>query len=191
MVAGERNPKRGREGVYFAKRWLESTTRCQVPWTVEDADHLTTLSCLNGSEESWDLKGYFTDGERAEFYAEVKKRNDAGTQYSEYPKYLADCYSATKFMLDNGVDKKWEFMWITWHPFSLDKWKVLCSPEYLNDALTKYPAMLGVQEIDAPTVQLVASRLWLVVLSDKHEKLMMSDRYLGHIRSLATQAGGT
>ncbi|MGW7423519.1 hypothetical protein ACWGJB_26365 [Streptomyces sp. NPDC054813] len=186
MAAGERQQEKGRDGVRFAREWLESTTRVQVPWVVYEVPHMTTLTLLDGSKESWDLAGFFTGGGKSMFYAEVKnyETDDQGTPYREY---LSDCYSVTAKMIEEGDDKKHEFMWITWHPFALKSWTKLCDPSAIEDALGKFPQKLDGRAYDPDIGRLVAERLWLIVLSRRQEELMMDRDYLGHIRHYLTR----
>lgn len=185
-MAGEEQQETGREGVRFAREWLESTTRVQVPWTVYEMPQLTTLTLLDGSRESWDLSGFFTDGIRRQFYAEVKNYND-DSQGGMYREYLTDCYSATAKMIAEENDQKHEFMWITWHPFLTGSWTKLCDESTISDAVAKFPDKLGGHRYNREVGSLVANRLWLIVLSRRQPELMMSREYLGHIRSYVTK----
>jgi len=190
MVAGEIQQEKGRDGVFLAQRWLESTTRVEAPWTVYEVPHLTTLTLLTGKEESWDIGGYFSESKNI-FYAEVKNFSDSSSQGPKYREYLADCYSATARMLKDGTDKKWEFMWITWHPFLVETWTKLCGEESIREAVTEhFPEKLGDDEYDPDIGKLIADRLWLLVLSRRQEELMMSPKFLGHIRSFLTAQKG-
>lgn len=185
-MAGEQQQEQGRNGAYFAREWLESTTRVHVPWVVYDMPKMTTLTLLNGKQESWDLAGYFTGERSNQFYAEVKAytSDDQGPKYREY---LTDCYSATARMIKDGIDKEYEFMWITWHPFGMKTWTKLCEAATIQQAVAEFPDKLGGEEYDPEIGKMLAERLWLIVLSDRQEELMMSREYLGHIRSYVTK----
>ncbi|WP_406104023.1 hypothetical protein OG698_17910 [Streptomyces sp. NBC_01003] len=115
MAAGEEQQERGREGAYFAQQWLESTTRVSAPWIVYEAPQMTKLTLLNGKQESWDVAGYFENKTKNLFYAEIKAYT-SDNQGPKYREYLTDCYSATAKAIKDGLDRQYEFMWITWHP---------------------------------------------------------------------------
>ncbi|TMR12380.1 hypothetical protein ETD86_32895 [Nonomuraea turkmeniaca] len=190
MVAGETHQEKGRKAAYFVQRWLESTTRVVVPWVVYDTPQQTTLQLLNGKEESFDLAGYFTDATKRQFYVEVKAYDgNHSKQPVAYREYLANCYSITKQMMDHfGPDKCWEFMFVTWHPFLVDKWSQHCTEPAILEALNQYPDRLAGQEPDHDIVKTLTERLWLIVLSTRHEELVMDSRFLGHIRQLVTSS---
>lgn len=190
VVAGETHQKKGQDAVYFVQRWLESTTRVVVPWVVYETPHLTTLQLLNGKEESFDLGGHFTDETKRPFFVEVKAYDgNHSHQYSDYQEYLANSYSMTKQMLDHSrPDKQWEFMFVTWHPFRIEKWSQHCTETAIIEALGQYPDRLAGQEPDINVVKTVAQRLWLIVLSKRHEELVMNSKFLGHIRKLVTSS---
>ncbi|MDC7337864.1 hypothetical protein PQR15_16770 [Streptomyces lydicus] len=186
MAAGEQQQEKGRDGAYFAREWLESTTRVHAPWVVYEAPQMTTLTLLNGAHESWDLAGYFTNEKKNQFYAEVKAYN-SDNQGPKYREYLTDCYSATAKMIKDGIDRECEFMWITWHPFSMGAWTKLCDTETIEEAVKQYPNKLGGEHYDPEIGKKVADRLWLIVLSERQEELMMNREYLGHIRAYITR----
>ncbi|RPK75702.1 hypothetical protein EES45_24760 [Streptomyces sp. ADI97-07] len=186
MAAGEQQQERGREGAYFAQAWLESTTRVNAPWIVYEAPQMTTLTLLNGKHESWDVAGYFENDKKNQFYAEIKNYTSDG-QGPKYREYLADCYSATAKMIKDGLDRECEFMWITWHPFAMGAWTKLCDEAMIQEAVKEYPEKLGEDYYDPEIGKLLAERLWLIVLSERQEELMMKREYLGHIRSFITR----
>src|SRR4051794_16750903 len=98
MVAGERHHQAGREGVLGVKRWLESTTRFQVPWDVYGSWQQTTVKLLSGEAVSFDIAGHLLDEDGhagVRFYGEVKNYTSASGQQPAYEEYLAVCYSAT------------------------------------------------------------------------------------------------
>ncbi|WAP57029.1 hypothetical protein [Streptomyces sp. S465] len=186
MAAGEQQQEKGREGAYFAREWLESTTRVNAPWIVYEAPQMTTLTLLNGKNESWDVAGYFENEKKNQFYAEVKAY-DSDNQGPKYREYLTDCYSATARMIKDGLDRECEFMWITWHPFSMGAWTRLCNADTIEKAVEEYPDKLGGDAYDPEIGKLLSDRLWLIVLSSKQEELMMKREFLGHIRSYITR----
>ncbi|MET8688900.1 hypothetical protein ABZV77_32290 [Streptomyces sp. NPDC004732] len=186
MVAGEEQQERGREGAYFAQQWLESTTRVSAPWIVYEASQMTTLTLLNGKQESWDVAGYFENEKKNMFYAEIKAYS-SDSQGPKYREYLTDCYSATARMIKDGLDRQCEFMWITWHPFAMGAWTKLCDSSMIQEAVREYPEKLGGDAYEPEIGKLLADRLWLIVLSERQDELMMTREYLGHIRSVVTK----
>jgi hypothetical protein len=93
---------------------------------------------------------------------------DQGVAYVEY---LAKCYRAS--IVNPGRCDN--FMWITWAPFSVNKWDRLCSAGEVEAAveLHRGRAVDG-SEIDVQQCRNVADRLWLIVLSDRQESLVIS-----------------
>ena len=75
-------------------------------------------------------------------------------------------------------------MWITWHPFSVTNWsKLTTAAEVRSAVLQHHQKALGTSDskqaeaaIDDGQCEAVAESLWLLVLSDKHELLMLSRR---------------
>ena len=185
-MAGEDAQETGRAGVLRAKRWLESTGRVNVYWTVYEHPTMLTVPRLKGEDRSFDMGGviFGEDLDGHLFYAEIKKYSTVGNQAEMYGDYLANCYCT----LLQDRTKPYEFMWITWHPFSQSKWTKLCEWEEVRDQVSgRQSAWLGsATSVDDDLCKIVAGRLWLIVLSDKQEKLGMSDEMLGEVRRAAT-----
>lgn len=192
MVAGEEQHKAGEEGVYRAKRWLESTTRFDLRWTVYGGSAQTTATLLDGSSVSYDVAGYLLDeGHQAgpRVFGEVKSYSNAGDQYAAYRKYLAVSYSASRQARGTEHDPAMEFMWVTTHPFSLGKYTVLCSAAEVETACTEHSGLLGEEGFDRGYAEMLAKRLWLLIVPLRVEEMMMSREFLGTIRAEATMAG--
>lgn len=186
MCPAEDSQEDGRDGVYRAKQWLESTTRLEVPWVVYENSPMVTTTRPDGSTKKFDLGGYFRGGDlaAAPFFAEVKNYTTVGAQGTEYPKYLADCYFAT----GAGPDRRTEFMWITWHPFSLTTWRKLCTWEEVRAALEANDAWLNGEQIDDERCRTVAKRLWLIVLSERQRtELVPTPEMVGKIRQFEVE----
>ncbi len=186
FVAGEEAQEIGREGVRRAKEWLERTGRVDVYWTVYEQPAMLTVKPPGGGDKSFDMGGVIRGGDLNgnQFYAEVKKYSTEGKQPKMYGDYLANCYCR---LLDDPA-KPYEFMWITWHPFSQTKWAKLCGWTEVQEAVqARKDEWLGsANEVDEAHCKLTASRLWLIVLSDQQERLGMSDEMLGELRRAAT-----
>lgn len=191
-MSGERLHEIGREGAARAKEWLEATTRVDAHWVNPDrwAIPKLTFSWSNGHGSfSYDLGGVLRGGEfhQQEFLAEVKYYSTAGDQSELYSEYLAKCYRA--YM--TRPDRCDNFMWITWHPFLTSRWKNLCSESEVVDAVIRHRhRALGVDsEDDAKEVirwgdcKEVSSRLWLIVLCDRQESLVISREHRALVRS--------
>ncbi len=186
-MAGETAHGIGQDGVERARTWLEKTGRVHVNFTVYEvgATSFLTFPDATGSEFSFDMCGLLNLEEgKATFYGEVKKYSDVGLQPAEYVEYLAKCYRAT---LVHG--HPYHFMWITWHPFSQKKWSRLCTAQEVRDALIAHKAKYcgEDEDIDEKRCDDLASRLWLIVLSDRQEGLSMSDEMLGELRRAVVQ----
>jgi hypothetical protein len=181
--AGEGNHVSGRDGVDIAQRWLDSTARFQVLWTVYDNESEVSPPLLKRCD-SFDMTGKVLSGS-GRFFAEVKHHNYPNNQSPEFRRFLGRAYSATAFhLLKNRPDPRLEFMWITWHPFDQTKWRNLCTKDEVLHALKNEGKQYlnDDSEIDDTIISSLVSRLWLIVLSPRQEDLIMSDEYLGIIR---------
>ena len=181
-MAGETTHVIGQDGVERARTWLEKTGRVQVYFTVYEVGVAPFLTFRNttDSEFTFDMCGVLNlDEGKAPFYGEVKKYSSVGSQPEKHTEYLAKCYRAT------SMDKKpYHFMWITWHPFSQTKWSKLCTAEEVRAAVDEHKTNYcgDDQDIDEDLCDELADRLWLIVLSDRQERLSMSDEMLGELR---------
>lgn len=186
-AAGEQLHERGREGAKRAKTWLEATTRVDVNWINPDGVQKLTFHWETGNTFSFDLGGLLRGGDyhRQEFFAEIKNYSDAHDQGTLYTEYLAKCYRALKLM-PARCD---HFMWLTWHPFSVKKWADLCSAKEVQRAVIENrERCLGIEKqaeaevaVDARLCEEVASRLWLIVLSEKQETLVIDEVDRQHV----------
>ncbi|MYN66515.1 MAG: hypothetical protein F4X11_16030 [Acidobacteria bacterium] len=185
-VAGEEAQEAGREGVQRAKRWLEGTGRVNVYWTVYEHASMLGVPRPGGGKRSFDMSGVILGGDLDghQLYAEVKRHSNPRNQAKAYGDYLANCYC--KMLRD--PDRPYQFMWITWHPFSQTKWTRLCEWDEVRDEVSRRQTeWLGSKIlVDDDLCRLVADRLWLIVLSDKQEQLRMSDEMLAEVRKTAT-----
>lgn len=199
-MSGEEEHEKGREGARRAKEWLEATTRVNACWVNPDklAVGKLTFSWAAGTRKpfSYDLGGLLRRGELEgqNFYAEVKSYTNASNhQAAEYMEYLAKSYCAY-LASPQYCDS---FMWITWHPFSQNRWSSLCSPETVLEAVLKHRLdTVGVPDEDEArklvnndACAAVAERLWLIVLSDRQEKLTVSAEHRGLIERHDTMKG--
>ncbi|MFG1690337.1 hypothetical protein ACGFNP_60045 [Nonomuraea sp. NPDC049269] len=186
MVAEAEHVK-GKEGVEFARRWLNYTTRLDAPWTVYDNAQFTTLLRPDRTPHRFDLAGRFLDPPGRDFYAEVKKYEKQLDLKKKYEEFLVNCYAVTVHMLDTQPDRNTQFFWISWSPHSATRWEELSSPVEVRAACGNHPSILGGAKVADDMLQLVASRLWLLILSDKHSELMMRPEYFAHVKAQAVR----
>lgn len=195
-VQGEAAHAKGADGALRAKRWLEATTRANVPWVNPDPVAVPKLSFPwvgGGQSFSFDLGGMLIGGQIAnqEFLAESKKYDNASHQNSMYNEYLAKCYVARKLRPERCDN----FMWITWSAFATTTWSDLLSVDRVRESVLKEcRRALDVEladaaaEIDDALCKDVAARLWVIVLSDRQEKhLVLSAEHQGLIRKHITE----
>lgn len=182
-IPGELLHKIGEDGARRPKLWLDSTTRVKSSWTVYDKnapDRLVYPWPHGGMSYSYDLGGNFLGGdlENQFFLAECKKythKNQGGA----FDKFLAQSYVT----LANHPYLADHFLWITWHPFRIDSWNGLHSEDAIRTAVVKERERLfgsGISaddaraQIDENIVSSLANRIWIVVLSDRQETLVIS-----------------
>ncbi|GAA3620904.1 hypothetical protein GCM10022267_03850 [Lentzea roselyniae] len=197
VTSGEALHEKGRDGARRAKRWLEATTRVKMAWL--NTDPIIGDRCEfqwpHGRQFSFDIVGFLSGGpvEGQSFLAEVKNYSTPGNQPVEYPEYLAKCY-VTYAQQPKYSDN---FMWITWHPFKQTEWTSLCSAEMVRRCVIgEHKRVFGVGSpeeaeslVDMDIVNAVAERLWVIVLSDKQEKLVISLDHLAVIRAYEVREG--
>ncbi len=129
---------------------------------------------------SLDLGGLLCGGEFDNdiFMAECKKYSLPGDQGTHYLSYLAKCYVIAS-QQQSYVD---HFMWITWCPFNVSDWDKLLTEDWVRKAVRRHcddifgsitPEELDTL-IDNEIVRTVAERLWMIVLSDKQEQLVIT-----------------
>lgn len=195
-IEGESAQAKGAEGARRAKRWLESTTRVSAQWVNPDPPAVKKLQFAwphGGQNFSFDLGGFLKygdyDGEM--FFAESKNYASPSDLPEHYSKFLAQCYVAYR-------DKPAfcdHFMWVAWSPHSINQWPNLMSEDYVRKHVIKHRAKVfgeNVTEeearalIDEAAVSAVASRLWLIILSEKQETLVISKEHRGVIDKYET-----
>lgn len=201
-MAGEGQHKVGEDGVRRAKKWLEATTRVHSSWTVYDDRQVSRLTFdwpHHAEPFSYDLGGILFGGEfdKDLFLAESKKYAGDQDQGKHFDKFLAQSYVA----LRDEPKLADHFMWITWAPFRVTTWSKISHPEKIVHALVKvqpYRTWVfgeGVSEdeaaslVDQKIVDNLSSRMWMIVLSDRQEKLVISNEDRGLIMQNRVQAG--
>ena len=122
---------------------------------------------------------------------------EQGSQAVEFKRFLAQAYSATKARLDRGTDPKWEFMWATTCPWKGDGFRKVATWEEVRDAVAwdrdrdvaapvagrRLPrAVPEGHEVDEDVARSVAERIWVWVISDRHEGMTLGRKMRGWIR---------
>jgi hypothetical protein len=175
----------GREGVLRVRRWLDSTARFSMSHTAYDLDPdrqpytQVRVEQLNGR---FDLVGDIRDerGQKGNtVYVECKAYTSAGNQGTLYAEYLATCYSA--FAAKHkalGHPPSVEFMWVTTHPFAQTNFAKLTDEATIAEACAdeSHKTRLGEDAYDADLGELLATRLWLVVVNDR----MLDEMIMGN-----------
>lgn len=199
-MPGELLQKLGEDGARRAKVWLDSTTRVKSSWSVYDKVAVGRLSCKwphGGKRFSYDLGGIFHGGELEQeaFLAECKKYS-TGNQGHHFDKFLAQSYVT----LEHDPGMAHHFLWITWHPFRISKWNELYSEEAIRDALVverervfgeKVSEDDAKEQIRADIVADLATRVWIIVLSDRQETLVISTEDRAELMKIRTLQGGS
>jgi hypothetical protein len=170
----------GREGVKRVKRLLEGTMRFQLPYDAyKNRERVVLPMLVEGQRKFYDLKGVCLDegGQvGAEIYIESKAVSDAGQQGTEFKDFLARAYSATmRIKGDNGLDPKHEFMWATTCPWKGSGFRRVATRAELLDAVKKADDKIIPKDhnIDEAVVEAVANRLWVWVIAERHEEMIM------------------
>jgi hypothetical protein len=197
-MSGEETQAKGADGARRAKLWLDATTRVNVQWVNPDRVAIPKLSfnwADGGEPFSFDLGGILIGEELQgqEFLAECKKYATASDQNKHYDKYLAQCYRAFEMRADRCDN----FMWITWSPFNVTDWDQILSVPRVRSSVLKYsdrvlnePDVSVAESLISDEVcKEVSDRLWMIVLSDRQEKLTLTREHLGIIRNYDTVKG--
>ncbi|MCA1606397.1 MAG: hypothetical protein LC775_13230 [Acidobacteria bacterium] len=197
-MSGEQLHELGREGARRAKEWLEATTRVNAHWVNPDRYAIPKLSFYWADSAarkfSFDLGGVLLGGDLHSqmFLAESKLYKADSDQGTLYVEYLAKCYRA----LAMSPERCDNFMWITWSPFSIKRWATLCTAPYVKEAITQHAErVFGDQkrdpEIEGKMCEDVARRLWLIVLSERQESLVISREHRAIIQAHEVRREGT
>ncbi|MFC0532056.1 hypothetical protein [Phytohabitans kaempferiae] len=188
---GEALHHKGEDGAQRAKRYLDATTRTRSSWTNKDdvpASRLTFFWPHAGQNEfSFDLGGILYGGEfdHHNFVAEAKNYSSDSDQGEHFDKFLAQCYLVYRDF-SQFIN---QFMFITWNPFRARGWQKLCSTDSILDGcVANGNRLFGTTDADEVRSKLemgvieeLQERLWLVVLSDKQERLLIDDEERGFL----------
>ena len=181
-LPGELYQKIGEDGARRAKLWLDSTTRTMSTWSVYDRFGVPRLLYPwpeGGKAYSYDLGGLFYGGDlhQQSFMVECKKYSN-DNQGGHFDKFLAQSY-VTLMKYPQLAD---HLLWITWHPFRVTTWNDLASEPNIRAAVVSEKKRIfgdvsdadALAAIDPAIVTDLASRVWVIVLSDKQETLVLS-----------------
>ncbi|MFS7877677.1 hypothetical protein ACEYXF_30725 [Streptomyces asiaticus] len=198
-MPGEELHEVGADGARRAKEWLEATTRVKASWTNTDPkwSRRMTFKWPAGkqTEFSLDLGGLLCGGEfdNDVFMAECKKYSTPGDQGTHYLSYLAKCY----VIQSQQPTAAEHFMWITWCPFNVQDWNKLLTEEWVTRGVRKHSAEIFGEAtpeeveslINKEVVRQVAERLWMIVLSDKQEQLVITREHRALIQHHEVMGG--
>lgn len=191
-IQGEAAQAKGADGARRAKRWLESTTRANAQWVNPNAAALPKLEFAwpeGGRTFTFDLGGLlkYDEFDGQTFYAESKAYANSSDLPGHYEEFLAKCYVA---YLDRAMFCD-HFMWISWSPHTASKWSTHTSEETVRAAVVaQRKRIFG--EVDKAAaegmikddvVSEVARRLWLIILSERQEQLVITPAHRGLIEA--------
>jgi hypothetical protein len=192
MPEGEH--EKGREGVFRAKRLLEGTMRFEIPYTAY-MDARTSLPMLvDGEAKRYDLCGHCLDEEDnvgATVYVESKDQQDAGSQKSQFAMFLAQAYSATiRATALQGEDPGHNFMWATTCPWKGSGFRDVAKKSAILEALGEAgPKILPKgHSVNQDIVDVLVDRLWVWVISDRQEEMILSSMLQGYIAAKRREA---
>lgn len=194
---GELLHKLGEAGARRAKVWLDATTRIRASWSVYDGvavDRLTYPWPFGGRGYSYDLGGILFGGDldQQSFLVECKKYTNPN-QGTHFDKFLAQSYVT----LRDHPQLSDHFMWITWHPFRSTSWNDLYNAESIRVALVAEGKRIFdtedetaiLSKIDSGIVDDLVNRIWIIVLSDRQEGLVISNDDRSEIIKLRVRNG--
>jgi hypothetical protein len=196
----------GRIGTQRVKRLLEATLRFNLPYNAYQHVERVQVEMLTGVMETYDLNGDYLDEEGHEItriYVESKNVDGAGSQSAEFKRFLAQAYSATHLLREKGVDPRYEFMWATTCPWKGDGFRKVAEWEEVQKAVewdssrdvdvpiggrTVERAVPADHVVDVELAKTVASRIWVWVISERHEDMTMGTKMRGWVHErLATE----
>ena len=185
----------GRKGVFRTKRWLESTTHIELNFDAYDWSTECTVTCLGTSAnggpnlQTFDLKGLIFKS-KSMLFVENKTYTTVGSQAKDYHDFLAIAYSATAAEIARLGDPRWEFMWVTTFPFAQKQWTKLTKRSQMKKALEQdQTGLLGGEEIDEDILDLMADRIWLLVLHKRQHDLTLTPKELSMIEAKLNRKG--
>ncbi|WP_194521014.1 hypothetical protein [Cellulosimicrobium sp. JZ28] len=188
---GEDSQDSGLVGLRAAKRWLDRTTRATT-YTSQDKPFRDLLAFRwphGGRTFSYDIGGNFIGGgiDNQTFLGEVKKYKNESDLPAHFRDFMVKSYVAYK----EAPSRCDHFLWISWAPFQAQTWDKhctyerviasLCHPSNIVRGLGVQPGEDVSEAIDHEAAQIVASRIWLLTLSDRQDDLNLLDAHYKEI----------
>jgi hypothetical protein len=186
--------ERGREGVGMVKTWLEATTWMQFPFNAYEDGSRCVVPTL-GKRKKFDLRGFHLGDKHKRRYmsVECKRYTTKGKQLSEFRRFLAIAYSAHVKAIELFGEWTEDFVWVTSNPFETDKWRDLCTEDYMLEVLSSsdHKDVLGEDhQIDEKLARDVARRTWLLVFEDeKQMSVTLTSEELKRVMTLLKREG--
>jgi hypothetical protein len=184
MTVAEPIQELGRKGVATIKRWLEATTYIELPWDVYNQEMECTVHHLAGVKRL-DLAGHFLTGNKEAVMVECKRYSSPGGQFNEYLRLLAIAYSTALWEIAQyGKCRVRNYIWVTYHPFSLSNWPQLETHQTVRQGIEANPDLAGDGEIDDDMVRTIAERVMVLVFNEKQENLSLTRQELIRFRTV-------
>jgi hypothetical protein len=173
-MPAEENHEIGREGVFLFKRWLEATTYLDLPWHAYGSAAHCEVHHMGGIK-TYDLAGMFLIEGMPPVVVECKRYGSVGAQAAEFEQFLAIAYGTVLWEKSQNMrPKNRHFIWATTHPFAQSAWPNLTSVAKIQEAVAKYPEFVGNDPFNQELGHSLAERVWLLVLSEKQERIMLT-----------------
>jgi hypothetical protein len=177
-MPAEENHEIGREGVFLFKRWLEATTYLDLPWHVYGSAPHCEVHHMGGIK-TFDLAGFLLTEGNPMVFVECKRYGSVGGQPAEFQEFLAIAYGTVIWENSQKMrPKNSHFIWATTHPFAQSNWPTLTSAATIQSAAENHPHLAGDAPFDQQIGQSLAERIWLLVLSEKQEEIMLTTEEL-------------
>jgi hypothetical protein len=162
--------------------------RFRLPYDIYEAPERVVLPLLpEGERKHFDLSGdcLGEDGQpTGELFVESKNVQGAGDQSTKFEAFLAHAYSATmRRRSDLGIDPKLEFMWATTCPWKGDGFREVASEAALLSAVEGAAESIipADHQIDLEMIRQLVDRLWVWVISERHEEMIMGSQLRGWV----------
>ncbi|WP_204568800.1 hypothetical protein [Clavibacter zhangzhiyongii] len=189
-MPAEATQEQGRIGVAQVQRWLEATTHLELPWNVYETPEMCEVQHFGGAK-FFDMSGQFLGKNKRLVYVENKNYTSDGGQYGQFQEFLAIAYSSTAKHIQNGLDRKAEFLWVTSHPFSLTRWSKLATHTEVRKALNDHPSFLGDEPIDDDLLRTVADRIWVLVMNQRQVDISLTQEELWQVLPILKRKAST
>lgn len=124
---------------------------------------------------------------------ECKKYTTVGGQADGYREFLAVAYANTAHIINTmSGDAEREFLWVTYHPFSQNRWNKLLTVSHLRECIEEYAALLNGAKINDDLLATVAQRIGVMVVGQRQVDLRLTKDEAGlalhHLRKAGYRA---